>query len=78
VFLFFFSVLALLVLDSFLDNFDIAVLTRPARNSVDLLAEKVHLRLALVKCAIGLARDPWEGKTQFREKAKTNWGCALL
>jgi hypothetical protein len=26
-FLFFFSVLALLVLDSFLDNFDIAVLT---------------------------------------------------
>jgi hypothetical protein len=41
VFLFFFSVLALLALDSFLDNFDIAVLTRPARNSVDFLAESL-------------------------------------
>jgi hypothetical protein len=39
VFLFFFSVLALLALDSFLDDFDIAVLTRPARKSVDFLAE---------------------------------------
>jgi hypothetical protein len=26
-------------LDSFLDNFDIAVLTRPARNSIDFLEE---------------------------------------
>jgi hypothetical protein len=32
-------VLALLALDSFLDNFDIAVLTRPACNSIDYLAE---------------------------------------
>jgi hypothetical protein len=39
VFLFFFSVLALLALDSLLDNFDIAVLTGPARNSVNFLAE---------------------------------------
>jgi hypothetical protein len=38
-FIFFFSVLALLALDSFLDEFDIAVLTRPARNSIDFLAE---------------------------------------
>jgi hypothetical protein len=41
VFLFFFSVLALLVLDSFLDNFDFAVLTRPACNSVDFLTESL-------------------------------------
>jgi hypothetical protein len=39
VFLFFFSVLALLALDSFFDKFDIAVLTGPARNSIDFLAE---------------------------------------
>jgi hypothetical protein len=39
VFLFFFSVLSLLALDSFLDNFDITVLTRPVRNSIDFLAE---------------------------------------
>jgi hypothetical protein len=31
--------LALLTLDSFLNKFDIAVLTRPARNSIDFLAE---------------------------------------
>jgi hypothetical protein len=43
-----------------------------------LTSAEHHLRLALVKCVIGLARDPWEGKTQFREKAKTNRGCALL
>jgi hypothetical protein len=39
VFLFFFSVLALLALDSFFGKFDIAILTRPARNSVDFLME---------------------------------------
>jgi hypothetical protein len=32
----------------------------------------VFKTVALVKCVTGLAWDPWEGKTQFREKAKTN------
>jgi hypothetical protein len=39
VFLLFFSVLALLALDSFFNDFDIAIFTRPARNSIDFLAE---------------------------------------
>jgi hypothetical protein len=41
VFLFFFSVLALLALDSLLDDFDIAILTGLARKSVDFLAESL-------------------------------------
>jgi hypothetical protein len=36
---FFFSMLALLALDSLLNNFDIAILIGPACNSVDFLAE---------------------------------------
>jgi hypothetical protein len=41
VFLFFFSVLALLALDSFFNDFDIAILTYPVRNSIDFLAESL-------------------------------------
>jgi hypothetical protein len=35
----FFSVLALLAFESFFNNFDTAIFTRPGRNSIDFLAE---------------------------------------